>query len=259
MVRTKDLLLIVVVLVMLVMAISATVATRVAEQSNKETGAISWQNTQELQYGVSTGTKASDGRQENISRLRELIAKGDVIESFPSVEAPAVIGNDTNQTHDLNCISPNTGIDTARNWPLSGVEIKLVGTERVVSKVSYSPVTPVATGTQPVPEVLNEINLLNLPLLGFKASKPACIDNDVIGVTIEGSLIFNTDAILYRNTSPETLIGYARDGFPIYGAYAGTQDQCGGYDSSSGYRYAASPTGDLFISCFMGAPRTFSQ
>ena len=74
---------------------------------------------------------------------------------------------------------------------------------------------------------------------------------------MDGSLIFNSDAILYRSYGSETLIGYALDGFPIYGPTSAEKDACGGYDAPTGYRYAISADTNTVLECFMGTPDNF--
>jgi hypothetical protein len=88
---------------------------------------------------------------------------------------------------------------------------------------------------------------------------PQCVPSEVVGVTLSGSLMFNSDASFYRGYGQEYLIGYARDGFPIYGYYEGPVDSCGGYMHSSGYRYTVSPNRDHIIGCFMAPWSAFSS
>ena len=69
--------------------------------------------------------------------------------------------------------------------------------------------------------------------------------------------MYNNEASFYRGFGSEYLIGYARDGFPIYGYYEGSTDACGGYEHASGYRYTVTPTNDNLLQCFSGQPAPF--
>ena len=82
--------------------------------------------------------------------------------------------------------------------------------------------------------------------------------SEVIGVTNGGVLMFNGDVNSYRKIPENALIGYARDGFPIYGVYKEKVDECGGYDHPSGYRYTVSTQRDYIIGCYVGSVQKFS-
>ena len=260
MVRTKDLLLIVVVVVMLAMAISATVASRLLKESQLQAVGLDAETTQ-VQYSAVEQSPTLN-RADNIARLRALVAQGDVIESSPSVEVSPTPESDgvTDGTDSLSCPSPDDGIAVARTWPLEGVTLQLIGASRVVKQVAATePVHTTASGTVAAPVTTAERTLLTLPAYPTKTVAPGCIDSEIIGVTTSGSLLFNGDAILYKNTPAGTLIGYARDGFPIYGVSGGEHDQCGGEDTPASYRYSLAPGATKFLSCFSAQPSSFSR
>lgn len=262
MVRTKDLLLIVVVLVMLFMAISATLASRMITKQMQE-DALSGAVTAEAPvYESATDDSGSMDRAANIARLRSLLAAGDVIESSPSVESSPVLETETESIDGMpTCLGAGTGIEVARSWPLVGVAVKTVGANRVVAHLAPIPAGTVnesGSTTVVASGATNERVLLSLPLYPGKNAEPTCMRTEIVGVTAAGSLLFNNDIVLYRQTGTETLIGYALDGFPIYGAYAGETDSCGGYDGPGGYRYVVSPQDQTLIECFVGSPQSFS-
>lgn len=258
MVRTKDLLLIIVVLVMLGMAISTTIATRMIQTEPSTTQPASFAGATTPVYEATTPEK-KDTRPETISRLQALLAQGDVISASPSVEAsPVPQGASTSATAALQCDAPRTGIAVARSWPLNDVTMTNDGARRVVQQVIAAPApAPSSTTTPSEPVVQSKVTLLQLPMRPAKNAEPTCLDSEIIGVTPAGRLLFNNDVTLYRNTAPGTLIGYARDGFPIYGAYSGETDVCGGYDSPTGYRYVVTPGENSFLSCYQGSPQPF--
>lgn len=256
MVRTKDLLLFALILVTLLITISATLASKVVKEQVDSPGQSAFSNEDGPAYSATVPESATD-REANIERLRSMIAKGDVIEASPSVESAPVAES---QAVGTDCSVPSTGIEIARTWPLTGVEQKTVGATRVVSQVTYAqPELTTSTSSASTPVVLSEKLLIQLPAYPVKQNEPTCLDSEIIGITVEGSLIFNNDAVLYQNSGSATLIGYARDGFPIYGVYQGEKDVCGGYDGVGGYRYAVTPGESNFLACFSAVPRPFNQ
>ena len=85
----------------------------------------------------------------------------------------------------------------------------------------------------------------------------SCLPSDVIGIALDGSLIRNNEAALYTVFGGETLIGYALDGFPIYGMTPLlATDRCGGVQIDGNYRYVLQPDRPGLITCFAGAPIT---
>jgi len=100
-----------------------------------------------------------------------------------------------------------------------------------------------------IPEVLLQLSAIPTPI-----GNPSCLSSDVIGIANDGSLIRNDEVGLYSIFSSETLIGYALDGFPIYGAGSAEVDACGGLSTASGYAYQLSPDRDTIINCFAATP-----
>jgi hypothetical protein len=98
--------------------------------------------------------------------------------------------------------------------------------------------------------------LLQLPLRSFSQGMQHCIPSDVIGITEGGSLIRNTDVGTYRVFGASMLIGYALDGYPIYGTTAAKTDVCGGVTEGGQYRYHLSGDRKTIINCFAGSPAT---
>jgi hypothetical protein len=83
------------------------------------------------------------------------------------------------------------------------------------------------------------------------------LPTDVVGIAQDGSLIRESEMALYGVFGGETLVGYALDGFPIYGSNPGAAtDHCGGMMVGGQYRYYLSPERDSVINCFAGVPVT---
>lgn len=260
MIRTRDFVLFVVVIFFLAMSITVTVL-----RGGVSDGAHS---DMSLQKGAEVSEAHTDtqeiDRQSIIDRLREKIRSTDlVIVPQASVTSDAsVLEQETTDitvaSTLLRCAAADDTLAQVPKWPLNQVQFAVEGARRNVFTTQEVVVTvpAVATGT-PATESTQTIQnvLLSLPALPQKQAAVACVPSEVIGVSTRGVLMFNRDIRAYRNTSENTLIGYARDGFPIYGVYDGAVDACGGYEHAAGYRYTVSAERDYIIGCFMGTPQ----
>ncbi len=94
-----------------------------------------------------------------------------------------------------------------------------------------------------------------LPIrIGQSAVGQNCLPTDVVGVAVNGSLLRNDQYETYSIFESETLVGYALDGFPIYGRLDSSQlDRCGGRMTPNGYQYHIAIDRQSIIQCF-GAP-----
>jgi hypothetical protein len=140
-----------------------------------------------------------------------------------------------------------------------GAQFKEVEGARLVYRLGV-PVEPInlvsdATSTIPVPPTSTDVVLAQLPLRTSPLSSPTCLPHDVVGIATDGSLIRNNEVALYTVFGGETLIGYALDGFPLYGVDddAGT-DSCGGVMVGGMYRYFLSLEREHILHCFSGTP-----
>ena len=98
--------------------------------------------------------------------------------------------------------------------------------------------------------------VLQLPLRTFPSATGNCITSDVVGIALDGSLIRNGEVSLYSVFGQETLIGYALDGFPIYGVSDKSGDACGGLVLDGHYQYHLRTGSDYILGCYSGAPVT---
>ena len=76
----------------------------------------------------------------------------------------------------------------------------------------------------------------------------------MVGVALDGSLIRNTEYPVYAIFGSESLIGYALDGFPMYGLSTDVVDQCGGKSVDGQYGYYLRPDQTVVLDCFFGKP-----
>lgn len=93
-----------------------------------------------------------------------------------------------------------------------------------------------------------------LPVQTLPVRLPTCVSTDVVGFANDGSLIRNDEVSLYGIFGSDTQIGYALDGFPIYGTNPERGDVCGGLVVDGTYRYYLNPDRDQVVHCFAAAP-----
>lgn len=102
---------------------------------------------------------------------------------------------------------------------------------------------------------LASTTVLQLPMNTFKAASPTCLKTDVIGIALDGSLLRNNEKNIYQIFGSETLLGYALDGFPIYGLEKEIKlDKCGGANLSGSYGYYLSQANETIVNCYSGSP-----
>jgi hypothetical protein len=112
----------------------------------------------------------------------------------------------------------------------------------------------VFTSSAEVTLVDSSNTIVVLPVrIAQSASGNYCLPTDVIGIATNGTLIRNNQAAAYGLFGAETLVGYALDGFPIYGRLSSNQlDRCGGRETPLGYQYHIGEEAEI-LNCF-GAP-----
>lgn len=206
-------------------------------------------------------------RKSIIERLRSALQTTPrEVEPEPSVEeSPSQAADDPAANPEVPlgvvlCGGDDTQ-DAVQFWPASGVEIFLEEGFRKVAIAAEPDVDLTSSSTASSSEAADpgpRNILISLLVSPVQNGSDSCVPGEVVGVTVNGSLILNSGAAFYRGYGPEYLIGYARDGFPIYGFYEGQVDACGGYMHSSGYRYTVSPDRPQLIGCFKGTPATFN-
>lgn len=131
-------------------------------------------------------------------------------------------------------------------WPRN-----VVVEEREGVRVVYVASEGVATGTVRLPETL----LLQLPAPGRPGIEQHCLPHEVVGVAQDGSLIRNKEVGMYQIFSADTVVGYALDGFPIYGKNDSIDvDTCGGAMGPEGYGYVLQSERESMVQCFRGRP-----
>ncbi|MCA9365801.1 hypothetical protein KC723_02810 [Candidatus Kaiserbacteria bacterium] len=266
MIRTKDFLLFLLTTGFLVLAITATVVKGGANEagSNKLANTLSSNSEQEVVYSATVSETETIDRKSRIIAMRQKILElGDhYISAQESESEPNIIEDEpSEEIAESEQISTDVQLcdgysKVSVNWPMTGIMTAEREGARIVYTEDIQVVTvPVGATTTEQREKITENILLQLPIRTSPLSITSCINHDVIGVALDGSLIRNGDYTAYTIFEKHTHIGYALDGFPIYGrADDVVLDTCGGAMVGTAYRYYLSSDREGMIACFSGVP-----
>lgn len=248
--RTKDFILLLTTIVFLVVAIASTVMSQITTSENEVTAQIEVTNSIG-EYSAELYNKESIDRDENINSLRQKIS---IAEDTAPIEisTPPIIPEESDA--DLLTYQPILCPDHQQyrgQWPFLGVESQVQEGARLfyIDTVSVTNASGTVIDTKIKP-------ILQLPMSPLPTQAPTCLSQDVIGVATDGSLIRNSEVSLYGIFGPDTVVGYALDGNPIYGQGVTEGDICGGEVTSTGYRYIISPNDQNILNCFVSRPVT---
>lgn len=267
MIRTRDFLLFVVVFVFILSGIVVTVASDIKSERPKTEKQLPLAATEGSELSAATSTKEID-RARNLMALREKILRGEgeIIQGAPvftSVDTPPeapkeeVIPEDIVGARSAQYCAQRSYSATALLWGSTRASLRSAeGVRLVILPKRISETSGSSTVTKMI-----EATVLQLPLYPIELASPACLDSEYVGVALDGSLINNDEAWRYRNYSPDSVIGYARDGFPIYGPGVDedTLDACGGFNEGAGYRYHIRQNELFVLGCFAGVPASFIE
>jgi hypothetical protein len=189
-------------------------------------------------------------REERVAEMRRKIAEaGDLAPAAPALamdeEMPETVVEEEVGVIPIATVQqcPNYATYTSL-WTAQGITFGVAEGTRVVSRLVEAESVPVGTAQEV---------LLQLPLYPIPGS-PACLGTDVVGIAHDGSLIKNNEVGLYGVFGEQTLIGYALDGFAIYGMSEQATDICGGVVAQGEYRYYLSDTRETILNCFTATP-----
>ena len=260
--RTRDFVLVSTTVAFLLMAIGVTLFRQwqgVGDTSPELLAVVVQDDT----YTAESIDMNQFSRAEKLQMMREKIAASSQL----SITAPEpmevvdeVLSGEENQLveGDVAAVQLCPGYTTlAKRWSPVDVMIEEVeGARLVYRSLAPAPVVPqpkasssVMVAAEPQREILAQ-----LPVRNFPAPNSSCIASDVIGIATDGSLIRNNEARVYGIFDSNTLVGWALDGFPIYGASRTPTDACGGVMAVDGYRYQISSDRETIINCFSAAP-----
>jgi hypothetical protein len=190
-------------------------------------------------------------RAERIATLRQKIAASGLVtlpvssESIPSDDGASDSATSTEPDRVVAALSCSEPVSYQGVWDTRGINFQ----ESEGARVVYREDTSRATST-----FATEV-LLQLPTRAYPIGAAVCPSTDVIGVALDGSLMRQNEVALYSIFGAESLLGYALDGFPVYGSFgAPPLDECGGAVVSGQYRYFLDADRPTLITCFSDTP-----
>lgn len=208
-------------------------------------------------YGAVVTNDDAD-RESYIAAMKEKLARGAgkipgapvILTSVDEPEPPADTGTPVGDRSVQWCTTPQEPGGVIANWNPSSVSIQTVEGAHIVidTSVSDGEETAAAAGL-----------LIQLPTRPSRFASDTCLGHEVVGIALDGSLIRNDEAWRFSAAGGGALLGYALDGFPIYGPVGAEVplDSCGGADTGSGYQYHVRTDEDFILGCFAGTPAKF--
>ncbi len=245
----------------LIVAIVYTAVTEsVANNQAAVLMAIDTENTDEQIFmATSTATTLPD-RAERLRVLREKLAvyratrpEPEVVEAEPEVAGAETVKDlaEEGERGELLCADYKTHTGF---WQSSGLNFEVVEGARILYR--QQPSTDLATAETVTPNS-ERTTILQLPIQSLPSARPKCLSSDVVGVAHDGSLLRNNEVSMYRIFGEDTHLGYALDGFPIYGRTDRlVLDACGGVVVDGQYRYHLTADRAYLLGCFAGTPIT---
>lgn len=254
--RTRDFLLFLLTVAFLVVGITATVQGDIAKRTSSSTFSALVVSSEEVTYEAVLPETTDINRSGRLAALREKIAA--LVLVTPAKTEVEVVPEETVEEEVVTAgavlYCPRYAAITP-DWVPTGLQFEVVeGARLLYREIAAVPAaTENSSGTMPTITATKDV-VIQLPLRSAPLTTKTCLATDVIGVAMDGSLIRNNEQALYRVFGPETLIGYALDGFPIYGMSTAVTDECGGTAASGEYRYYLHSDRDGVLGCFGGVP-----
>jgi hypothetical protein len=249
MIRTRDFLVYVLTLVFLVSAIGYTVITDGVQSHAIAVGELSTVPEAAAAFGALANAPEND-RDTYIQAMREKIAQG-----LGTVAGEPVVLTSVDETPDpgptqsegravLWCDVPERVDLVIADWNSAPVTLTTMESTHVYSHESDA----------------GSVTLLELPIRQSRSSADTCLSHEIVGVALDGSLIKNDDAGRFSGMPAAGLVGYALDGFPIYGPTTDSSvlDTCGGGDTGSGYAYHLRIGENFVLGCYAAQPAHFN-
>ena len=259
--RTRDFLLYLLTAAFLLIAITVTVVKDIYPENVNTANIISANPyAEEVIYTAFVDEKPAMDRAGHLATLRDKITE--LKESFigsasvpettntPLQEIP-VIELTNVSIEELKCPGYQ---NYAKVWSPLGLKFSVVeGARLLYREVEALGLTSTTSSATLQTELIKEV-LLQLPLLTYGATNKNCLPSDAVGIALDGSLMKNNEYSLYSIFRDETLIGYALDGFPIYGQSDVKTDECGGILVDNQYRYYLAKERKAVLYCYSGTP-----
>jgi hypothetical protein len=260
--RTRDFVLVFTSVAFLVMAIGVTVFAQWQGTGTSKT-TLRPADVASEDYLVESKNSHEFSRVDKLQQMREKIAASaqlsiasaepeEIIQETNATTTDEVVGEVVAELSLCAYYAPFSGFWSAANLEIEEAEGARVVYRMIAQQAAPAPV--VGTTSRPTTVTQEREIIAQLPIGNFPAPASSCIASDVVGIATDGSLIRNTEAGVYGIFNSSTLVGWALDGFPIYGSSASPGDSCGGIMAAEGYRYQISPDRDTILNCFSSAP-----
>lgn len=233
----------------LVTAIIFTASNDITVSAENNALTISAVSSAENIYPASVVERVPLDRAARLADLRQKVSAQTLPEMTVVTAAPEPVSTTPADT-DSSTVQKCAGYTTIKpTWSAAGLEFAVVEGARIVYR--NEPIVVSASATVPT-----RVVVLQLPLSGRQSSLGSCLSDSLIGIASDGSLISNDEYAVYGVFGENTLIGYALDGFPIYGKSSRQTDSCGGAVVEGEYRYFLSSDREGVIGCYSGAAVT---
>lgn len=253
--RTRDFVLIFVTIVFLLVAIGVTVLKQDSNSIATNKSLLLVDNL-DKEYSAAVDISSSLSREDRLVAMRKKIADGGEI--FISAPEPAV--EEDAEVEEVSVEQEPVAVQQCPGyrefsdlWKVDGILFDVVEGYRILYREVESIPVYNASGTSYTGDTKREV-LLQLPVRIAPTSNVSCLSTNVVGVAQDGSLIRNNETGLYGVFGSNTLVGYALDGFPIFGVSNRPSDKCGGHMENGQYGYYLSDERDVILNCFSATP-----
>lgn len=256
--RTRDFILILTTVVFLIVGIGTTILSRSQKAVPVET--VELIPSKSTDYtAIAYNNPEKKTREERLDSMRSKIAaSGGITLSAPESDSEEDfvsddLENELTENVEIEVIDEELKCSSygkyTGDWSPQGVQFTVTEGARLVYRINQ------LAGVQ---ASSSRNILLPLPIYSVPTEiQTVCLNSDVVGIAKDGSLIRNNEASIYGIFEEDVLIGYALDGFPIYGQSNFTGDECGGEMIGGYYGYYLSSERDRVLNCFSGQPIPF--
>lgn len=260
MLRTRDFVLLFVTIVFLLTAIGATVISK-NNNPKIEVRALDFVETSDEVRVAKEIAPEELNRAKMLADMRKKISESsnvtitNPLEEIDNNKEPNEPEEDSLALEIQNC--SNYSLYSGQ-WPNVGVKSEIAEGARIFYTENNFVDKSVSSSTSTDELVDNSVRevVLQLPVSPAINGQNNCLTLDVVGVALDGSLIRNNETGLYGLFGADTLVGYALDGFPIYGTSNIATDVCGGATINNQYSYFVSSDRSNILNCFSALPQS---
>lgn len=246
--NTRNFLLYLLLVAFLVVGIFSTVITDLRSSNTQTAGVIVGVDNGQSEYLAKADEKKLD-RTARLKGLREQISELN-LETVDEAPVEEVVVSEVENPATKPQRGPAIACGDYQLFSKGWSADNLVFSVSEGARVIYRKQTVSSTTSPELAQTL----VLQLPLQSTESKQKSCLPHDVVAIALDGSLVRNSEYALYSIFGEETLLGYALDGFPLYGKSKAEVDECGGASVDGQYRYYLSEAAGPIISCFSGLP-----